>query len=133
MSGGLRRTIAILRDITTELELCERLALHVMIADGTNRAVIIVDRNMKIAYVNATFVGNVRSRDRETRGRHVDELLAGPHPDRRVLKRLQRCIATESGVDAEILAHDSNGDENGSQLTSMPSATPAAGSNTLSR
>ena len=30
--------IAILRDVTPELELRERLALHVLIADGTNRA-----------------------------------------------------------------------------------------------
>ena len=42
-SGGVRRTIALVRDITPDLELRERLALHVMIADGTNRAVIIVE------------------------------------------------------------------------------------------
>jgi PAS domain S-box-containing protein len=57
MSGGVHHTIARVRDITPDLELRERLALHVMIADGNNRAVIIVDRNMKVVYVNATFAG----------------------------------------------------------------------------
>ena len=43
-SGGTPRTIALVRDITPELELRERLALHVMIADGTNDTVWIHDR-----------------------------------------------------------------------------------------
>src|SRR6185437_5496693 len=39
-SNGARHVIVLLRNITPELELRERLALHVMIADGTNRAVV---------------------------------------------------------------------------------------------
>jgi diguanylate cyclase (GGDEF)-like protein/PAS domain S-box-containing protein len=111
MSGGSRRTIVLLRDITPDLELRERLALHVMIADGTNRAVLIVDRDMKIVYVNATFVGMFGHRIEQAQGQQINELLAGPHTDRRVLKRLQRCIASESGVDEEILAYDSHGED----------------------
>jgi PAS domain S-box-containing protein len=111
VAGGARHTIVLLRNITPELELRERLALHVMIADGTNRAVVIVDRDMKIVYVNATFVGMFGHRFEEAQGRQIGELLAGSHTDRRVLARMQRCIACESGVDEEILAYDSNGEE----------------------
>jgi diguanylate cyclase (GGDEF)-like protein/PAS domain S-box-containing protein len=111
VSGGLPRTIAFVRDITPELELRERLALHVMIADGTNRAVVIVDRNMKVVYVNATFVNMLGHTTEQAEGRQIDELLAGPHTDRRVLKRLQRCVECESGVDEEILAYDRRGQE----------------------
>jgi diguanylate cyclase (GGDEF)-like protein/PAS domain S-box-containing protein len=111
MSGGLRRTIALLRDITPDLELRERLALHVMIADGTNRAVVIVDRHMRIVYVNGTFAGMFGHAIEAAQGRKVGELLAGPHTDRGTLKRLQRCMAGESGGDEEILAYNSNGDE----------------------
>jgi diguanylate cyclase (GGDEF)-like protein/PAS domain S-box-containing protein len=110
-SGGAPRTIALVRDITADLELRERLALHVMIADGTNRAVVIVDRNMKVVYVNATFAGMFGHRIEQAEGRKVDELLAGPHTDRRMLKRLQRCVASESGMDEDVLAYDSNGEE----------------------
>jgi diguanylate cyclase (GGDEF)-like protein/PAS domain S-box-containing protein len=111
MSGEVRHTIALVRDITPDLELRERLALHVMIADGTNRAVIIVDRNMKVVYVNATFAGMFGHRIEQAEGRQIGELLAGPHTDRRTLKRLQRCVASESGMDEEILAYDSSGEE----------------------
>ncbi len=111
ISGGAPRTIALVRDITPELELRERLALHVMIADGTNRAVIIVDRNMKVVYINATFVGMLGHSIEQAKGRQIDDLLAGPHTDRRVLKRLQRCVESEAGVDEEILAYDFSGQE----------------------
>ncbi len=111
IAGGARHSIVLLRNVTPELELRERLALHVMIADGTNRAVVIVDREMRIVYVNATFVGMFGHRIEEAQGRRIGELLAGAHTDRRMLRRLQRCIASESGVDEEILAYDSNGEE----------------------
>lgn len=110
-SGGAPHTIALVRDITPELELRERLALHVMIADGTNRAVTIVDRNMKVVYVNATFVSMFGHGVEQAEGRQIDELLAGPHTDRSVLKRLRRCIASESGMDEDILAYDAGGEE----------------------
>ncbi|HET7887121.1 MAG TPA: EAL domain-containing protein [Bradyrhizobium sp.] len=110
-SGGARHTIALVRDITPELELRERLALHVMIADGTNRAVIIVDRNMKVVYVNATFVGMLGHSIEQAEGRKIGELLAGPHTDRAALKRLQRCVASENGTNEEILAYNNSGDE----------------------
>src|SRR5262245_30211065 len=77
VSGGRRRTIAIVRDITPELELRERLALHELIADGTNRAVIIVDRHMRIVYANATFEGIFGHTIAEAQGRQAGELLAG--------------------------------------------------------
>jgi diguanylate cyclase (GGDEF)-like protein/PAS domain S-box-containing protein len=111
LSGGMRRTIALVRDITPDLELRERLALHVMIADGTNRAVIIVDRSMKVVYVNATFVGMFGHSIEQAEGRQIGELLAGPHTDRSVLRRLQRCVGCESGMDEEILAYDCSGEE----------------------
>ncbi len=111
LSDGALRRIALLRDITPDLELRERLALHVMIADGTNRAVIIVDRSMKVVYVNATFVGMFGHCIERAEGRQIVELLAGPHTDRSMLRRLQRCIGRESGMDEEVLAYDVNGDE----------------------
>ncbi|MDE2062573.1 MAG: EAL domain-containing protein [Bradyrhizobium sp.] len=111
LSDGALRRIALVRDITPDLELRERLALHVMIADGTNRAVIIVDRSMKVVYVNATFVGMFGHCIERAEGRQIVELLAGPHTDRSMLRRLQRCVGRESGMDEEVLAYDVNGDE----------------------
>jgi PAS domain S-box-containing protein len=111
LSGGLRRTIAVVRDITSELELKERLGLHVLIADGTNRSVIITDRNLKIVYTNAKFAGTFGHSIADVLGKQVNELLAGPHTDPAVLRRLQRCVGSEDGGDVELLAYDKNGDE----------------------
>ncbi len=110
-SGGLRRTLAVVRDITPELELKERLGLHVLVADGTNRSVIITDRNLRIVYTNATFEGTFGHSIAGAQGRKVNELLAGPHTDPAVLRRLQRCVGREDGGDVELLAYDRNGDE----------------------
>ena len=110
-SGGLRRTLAVVRDITAELELKERLGLHVLIADGTNRSVIITDRNFGIVYTNATFEATFGHTIAGAHGQKVNELLAGPHTDPAVLRRLQRCVGSEDGGDVELLAYDKNGDE----------------------
>ena len=109
--GEERRTIVMLRDIMPELEQRERLALHAMIADGTNRAVLIVDRNSRIVYANAAFANLFGHAIEEAQGRHVGELLAGPQTERRALKRMQRSVASEDGIDQEVLAYDKNGDE----------------------
>jgi diguanylate cyclase (GGDEF)-like protein/PAS domain S-box-containing protein len=111
VDGARRRTIAIVRNITPELELKERLALHVLIADGTNRSVIITDRNLRIVYTNATFAGTFGHSVSDVQGKQVNELLAGPHTDPAVLGRLQRCVGSEDGGDVELLAYDKNGDE----------------------
>jgi diguanylate cyclase (GGDEF)-like protein/PAS domain S-box-containing protein len=109
--GGESRRIAFFRDITAERELRERLALHEVIADGTNRAVIITNRNLKIIYANVTFAGMFGHTIAEAQGRQAIELMAGPHTDRRALKKLVRLTAVENGGDQEILAYDKNGDE----------------------
>ena len=111
VSGGRRYTVAVLRDVTSELELRERLALHVLVADGTNRAVIIIDRNLRIVYVNAVFARMFGYAIEEAQGRLVTELLTGPHTDRKALKRLQRSIVSGRDQDEEILACRRNGEE----------------------
>ena len=43
--GGQIRTIAFVRDITAEVELRERLTLLTLVADRTNRAVVVTDQS----------------------------------------------------------------------------------------
>jgi PAS domain S-box-containing protein len=45
-AGGQSRIIAFVRDVTAEADLREKLALLTLIADGTNRAVILTDRRL---------------------------------------------------------------------------------------
>ncbi len=109
--GGQSRTIAFVRDITAEVDRRERLALLTLVADGTNRAVVVTDQDLRIVYTNAAFTGMFGYSPEEAKGRQANELLVGRYTDRKTLARLRRRIGEEGGGEEEILAYDKNGDE----------------------
>jgi diguanylate cyclase (GGDEF)-like protein/PAS domain S-box-containing protein len=108
--GGQSSYIAFVRDITSEVDQRERLALLTSVADETNRAVVVTDQDLKIVYTNAAFTGMFGYSFEEAKGRLASELLVGRHTDRKALAKLRRGIGEESGEE-EILAYDKNGDE----------------------
>jgi diguanylate cyclase (GGDEF)-like protein/PAS domain S-box-containing protein len=99
------------RDITAEVERRERIALLSLVADKTDRAVVLTDRKLKIVYTNAAFSGMFGYSPEEAQGRQANQLLAGRFTDRQTLARLRRRICDGSGGDEEVLAYDKNGDE----------------------
>lgn len=109
--GGQSRSIAFVRDITKEIVRRERMAVLNLVADKTNRAVIVTDRELKVIYANAAFAGTFGYSVEEAQGRRVSDLLVGRYTDRRTLTKLLRSIETEAGGEEEILTYDSNGDE----------------------
>jgi diguanylate cyclase (GGDEF)-like protein/PAS domain S-box-containing protein len=109
--GGQTRMIAFVRDITGEIDRRERLALLNLVADETNRAVIVTDPDFKTVYTNAAFTKVFGYSLEEATGRKAGELLVGRCTDRKTLARLRRGIRAESSGDEEILAYDKNGDE----------------------
>jgi diguanylate cyclase (GGDEF)-like protein/PAS domain S-box-containing protein len=109
--GDQRRTIAFIRDITVEAARRERAALLTLVADRTNRAVVVTDPDLQIVYTNAAFAGMFGYAIAELTGRQVDELLVGRDTDRKTLSRLRHWIGEENGGEEEILAYDKNGDE----------------------
>ena len=108
---GQIRTIAFVRDITAEIQRRERMALLTLVADRTNRAVVVTDRNLKVVYTNAAFTGLFGYSVEEASGRQANELLVGRYTDRRTLARLRRWIDDEAGGEEEVLTYDKNGDE----------------------
>ena len=108
---GLRRTIAFVRDITAEVDRRERLALLNLVADRTNRAVIVTDPHFRIVYTNAAFTQMFGYTLEDASGQQADELLVGRDTDRRTLARVRRQIGDDSSGEEEILAYDKNGDE----------------------
>jgi len=109
--GGQSRYIAFVRDITSEVDQRERLALLTSVADETNRAAVVTDQNLRIVYTNAAFAGMFGYSFKEAKGQPANELLVGRHTDRKTLARLRRGIGKESGGEEEILAYDKNGNE----------------------
>jgi diguanylate cyclase (GGDEF)-like protein/PAS domain S-box-containing protein len=109
--GGQSRTIAFVRDITAEVERRETLALLNLVADRTNRAVVVTDQDLRIVYTNAAFAGMFGYSPEEANGRQADDLLVGRHTDRKALARLRRRIEEESAGEEEILSYNKNGEE----------------------
>ncbi len=109
--GGQSRTIAFVRDITVEVDQRERLALLTLVADTTNRAVVVTDQDLRIVYTNAAFAGMFGYSSEEASGRQASELLVGRDTDRKTLARLRRRIGKESRGEEEILSYDRNGEE----------------------
>ena len=110
-ADGQRRTIAYIRDITREIVRRERVAVLELVADKTNRAVIVTDRDLKIIYTNAAFTAMLGYPVEQAKGRRAGELVVGRHTDRRTLAKLRRWIDVEAGGEEEILVYDKNGDE----------------------
>jgi diguanylate cyclase (GGDEF)-like protein/PAS domain S-box-containing protein len=109
--GGRQRTIVFLRDITTEVERRERVALLNAVADRTSRAVVVTDHELRVIYVNAAFTALFGYSLEEAQGRRANELIVGRHTDRRTLAKLRHWIGEESGGEEEILVYDKHGDE----------------------
>ena len=109
--AGQIRYIAFVRDITAEVARRERSALLTLVADKTNRAVIVTDQDLGIVYTNAAFAGMFGYSLGEANGRQAPQLLAGPYTDRKTLARLRRRIGEGDGGEEEILAYDKNGEE----------------------
>src|SRR3954468_12749944 len=109
--GGRSSYMGFVRDITTEVERRERIALLNLVADKTTRAVVVTDRNLRVVYTNAAFSGMFGYSAEEAQGQPANELVAGRLTDRRTLLRLRRRICDGRGDGEEVLAYDKNGDE----------------------
>src|SRR5207302_9763807 len=108
--GGRSSYMVFVRDITAEVERREQIALLNLVADKTNRAVVLTDRRMRIVYTNAAFSRMCGYSPEEFQGRQANELLAGRYTDQKTLARLRRRVCN-GGDEEEVLAYGKNGDE----------------------
>ena len=110
--GGRSSYMVFVRDITAEVERRERIALLNLVADKTNRAVVVTDRNLRVVYTNAAFSGMFGYSPEEAQGRQANQLLAGPvYRPQDPAPGCAAGSAMDSGDEEEILAYDKNGDE----------------------
>jgi diguanylate cyclase (GGDEF)-like protein/PAS domain S-box-containing protein len=109
--GGAANYMVFVRDTTAEVERRERIALLNLVADKTNRAVVVTNRKLQVVYTNAAFSGMFGYSPEEAQGQQASQLLAGRFTDRKTLPKLRRRIYDDSGAEEEILAYDKNGDE----------------------
>jgi len=106
-----RRTVAWVRDVTDELEQREKLNLLTLVADTTNRAVVVTDRHLRIIYTNAAFAGMFGYTPGDAMGQQAIDLLVGRYTDRKTLARLRHRISDDLGIEEEVLAYNQDGEE----------------------
>lgn len=108
---GNVNTMVFVRDLTVEILRRDRMALLNLVADRTNRAVVVTDRNLGIVYSNAAFSGLFGHSPEDAMGQPINQLLAGRHTDTAALARLRRWLAAGYEGEEDILTYDRNGDE----------------------
>ncbi|MET0878716.1 MAG: EAL domain-containing protein [Tardiphaga sp.] len=103
--------MAFVRDVTEEVALREQHKLMSLVADKTDRAVIIADRDERIVYVNNAFVEEFGYSLDDTIGKIASQLLVGEYTDRETLDRLKAQIVHDGNAQEDLLAYDQAGNE----------------------
>jgi diguanylate cyclase (GGDEF)-like protein/PAS domain S-box-containing protein len=103
--------ICFIRDVTDEVARREQNAMLALVAEKTDRAVIVADRNHRLLYINHAFSELFGYSPDEALGRQAPELLAGDYTDRDELARLIAQLDAEGHGHAELLVYDKAGHE----------------------
>ena len=131
--AGRANYMVFVRDTTAEIKRRERIALLNLVADKTNRAVVVTDRQLQIVYTNAAFSGMFGYSPEEAQGRQARDLLAGRFTDRKTLTKLRRRISMTAALKRKSWPTTGTAMKSGSRPWSSRSATRADGSSTSSR
>ena len=110
-SGDLRFRTAFARDITGDMQRREEIYLPSLVADETDRAVIITDIRRRIVYCNRAFTAMFGYERSEVMGRSPTALLRGRHTDPKTLANLNDLAGRERGLREEILGYTKSGRE----------------------
>lgn len=102
---------AFVKDVTEEVKRREELYLLSLVANETDRAVLITDRHQRIVYCNRSFMEMFGYSRDELIGRVPSVLLAGQHTDPKTLKALSRLSQGERSVTIELIGYDKPGRE----------------------
>ncbi len=116
---------AFIKDVTEEVKRREELYLLSLVADETDRAVIITDAKRRIVYCNRAFTDMFGYERSEVMGQSPTALLRGQHTDPRSLSRLNELASRERGLHEEVLGYTKSGKEIWLSATINPIFDPA--------
>jgi diguanylate cyclase (GGDEF)-like protein/PAS domain S-box-containing protein len=102
---------AFVKDVTEDVKRREELYLLSLVANETDRAVLITDRHQKIVYCNRAFMEMFGYSHDELIGRVPSVLLAGQHTDPKTLRALARLSQGDRSVTIELIGYDKPGRE----------------------
>lgn len=103
--------IAFVRDVTEDVERRDKSALMALVAEKTDRVVMVMDRSQQIVYVNKAFTDLFGYSLEEALGQHPGKLLTGAYTDSDALARFHAQIEAEGHGKEDILVYDKAGHE----------------------
>lgn len=109
--GGKTLYINFVRDVTEEVKSREQSALMALVAEKTDRVVMVTDRNLRINYVNNAFTGLFGYSLDEAMGQHPEQLLTGEYTDSAALARFHARIDADGHGQEELLTYNKDGEE----------------------
>ena len=110
-AGGEVHYAAFVKDMTDEVRRREDLYLLSLVANETDRAVVITDEHQQIVYCNAAFTQLFGYQRDEVMGRVPVALLAGRHSDPEVVRQLNRVARNQHGMTLETISYGKDGRE----------------------
>ncbi len=102
---------AFVKDVTGDVRRRDELYLLSLVANETDRAVIITDRHQRIVYANRAFIEMFGYSREELIGQVPSTLLAGQHTDASTLRGLSGLSHGEKNVTIELIGYDKAGRE----------------------
>uniref|UniRef100_UPI0037D9A24E EAL domain-containing protein n=1 Tax=Tardiphaga sp. TaxID=1926292 RepID=UPI0037D9A24E len=109
--GGKTLYINFVRDVSDEIRRREQNALMALVAEKTDRVVMVTDRDLHINYVNQAFTDLFGYSLEEAIGRHPQHLLTGEYTDSKTIERLHATIEAEGHGQEDLLTYDKDGEE----------------------
>ena len=109
--GGKTLYISFVRDVTDDVSRREKNALMALVAEKTDRVVMVTDRDLRINYVNNAFTDLFGYSLAEALGQHPQHLLTGEYTDSETLARFHARLDTDGHGQEELLTYDKDGEE----------------------
>lgn len=103
--------VGVARDIGEEMARREELGLLSLVAEETDRSVLVTDDRCRVVYVNRAFVERFGHAREAVVGRCPIRLLAGPHTDSVALQRIRGRAGSGCAFQEEVLAYARDGEE----------------------
>jgi diguanylate cyclase (GGDEF)-like protein/PAS domain S-box-containing protein len=100
---------AFLKDVTAQRAQRERMRLLSQVADHSGSAITITGADRRMVYVNAGFTQMLGYEASEALGRHVKDLLYGPHTDAEVIDATRNAALAGRSLQAEAMFYAKNG------------------------
>ena len=107
--GGTPHRVAVLHDAAEDLQSREQLRRLSLVANATDKALLLLDEQRRAVYANPAFTELFGYTTAEIVGRVPTELLEGPHTDPEALARLRARAAAGESFHDEFIACDKSG------------------------